>query len=71
MRRLLPILIISGVIFWSAGESNALPPCATDTDSHRDNCFGAHTYADGGRTSVNGGMISGTGGEPLSMPMDV
>ena len=31
----MPILIISGVILWIAGESNALPPCPTDTDSRR------------------------------------
>ena len=45
MRRVLVILLVSGVYTLSAGESFALPPCPED--GVWNNCFGTYTSGEG------------------------
>ena len=47
MKRLLPVLMVFGVLPGSAGESFALSRCPEDTSAYWDNCFGTYTNAKG------------------------
>ncbi len=47
MKRLLPVLMVFGVLLGRAGESFVLPRCSEDIGAYWDNCFGIYTNAKG------------------------
>jgi hypothetical protein len=50
MRKLTATLCLTlAVLLGNAGESFALPPCPPDQNRYYVDCFGTHTYANGGK----------------------